>query len=242
MNIGDEMFIGFPEATLKKTPGGSKIKKVLWGDWCEIADVKTNHCQIKCRGVTGWVRKTDLQSNRLLEVNFVDVGQGDGVFVVTPKDEFILVDAGAGDNISRFLSWRFNLLNNTFKVPIKYLVITHPDKDHYQGFKPIVSSNRYAVETIYHKGIVERKGSKRLGSTDRSETFLTDIKDTHTKVRNLVKEKSNRGGMLYPNLLWSAIVVLGFSISQLLSLLEAVIFLFSWYVLGKEECKTWFKE
>ncbi len=44
------------------------------------------------------MKRSDLQDERLLEVNFVDIGQGDGTFIVTPDDRFMLIDAGESDN------------------------------------------------------------------------------------------------------------------------------------------------
>jgi len=67
-----------------------------------------------------------------LEVNFVDVAQGDGCHIQTPDDKALLIDAGLEDNMYRFLSWRFG----RFKKPFTFesFVISHPDQDHYFGF------------------------------------------------------------------------------------------------------------
>jgi len=201
-------FIGFPEATLysKSNAGSKKVKKLLWGDWAKVLDTKGNYIKIHCRNANGWVHKKKLQQNRLLEINFIDVGQGDGCFIVTPKDEFIVIDAGEEDNMYRFLRWRFNLNYNKHVIPIKYLMITHPDKDHYYGFRHIIDSNRFKVQNIYHNGLVERTGSKLLGPKDSGGEYLTDIKDTHQKVKNLVSNKSKRGRKFYPSLLYNALV------------------------------------
>ena len=75
---------------------------------------------------TGWMRKGDLQPSQLLEINFVDIGQGDGAFLVTPDDCFDLIDAGEGDNMQRFLSWRFNLRSQPDRViTIRKAIISH---------------------------------------------------------------------------------------------------------------------
>ncbi|SDX06434.1 Metal-dependent hydrolase, beta-lactamase superfamily II [Lutibacter oricola] len=193
-------FIGFPEAVLKSKPkGGKTVKKVLWGDWTVVLDEKDDYRKIKCRGAYGWVHKDRLQDERLLEINFVDVGQGDGCFVVTPKDEVILVDAGEADNMYRFLRWRYNLNRNRYVVPIKHLIITHPDQDHYYGFRDIVASSRFAVENVYHNGIVERKGKDVLGKKENG--FLTEIAETHQQVVDVVSNDALRGRKRYPTLL-----------------------------------------
>jgi beta-lactamase superfamily II metal-dependent hydrolase len=209
-------FIGYPEAKLydKPTSGKKTIKKVLWGDWAaELGEEFGKYKKITCRGVKGWIKNKDLQDNRILEVNFIDVGQGDGCFIVTPKDEFILIDAGESDNMYRFLRWRFNLSNNRKKIPIKHLIISHPDSDHYRGFSHIVDSPRFEIENIYHNGIVERTGDETLGPRKmiEGEEYLTDIIDTMEKAKELLSNDEVRGRKLYPNLLHRAIFKHGIS-------------------------------
>jgi beta-lactamase superfamily II metal-dependent hydrolase len=201
------MYIGFPEATLKvsSSPASAMVKKVLWGDWAEVVETDGDYRRIHCRNANGWVHKNDLQDDRILEINFIDVGQGDGCFIVTPTDEFILVDAGVGANMSRFLKWRFNLDYNQFRVPVKHLIISHPDKDHYNGFQYIINSPRFSVENIYHNGIIERVGTDSLGPRDATGEYLTDIKITHKDAAELVGDQLKRGGKFYPNLLWDAL-------------------------------------
>jgi len=208
--MGEVKFIGYPEASIydKPTSGKKRIKKVLWGDWCRELDEETSHYKkITCRGAKGWISKRNLQDNRILEVNFIDVGQGDGCFMVTPKDEFILIDAGESDNMYRFLRWRFNLSRHRRTIPIKHLVISHPDSDHYRGFSAIIDSPRFKIENIYHNGIVERTGEQTLGpiETIDGEDYLADVINTKLKAEDLVAEASTRGRKWYPNLLFRAI-------------------------------------
>jgi beta-lactamase superfamily II metal-dependent hydrolase len=193
-------FIGFPDAILKTKPTkGKTVKKVLWGDWTVVLEEKGNYRKIKCRGAYGWVHKNKLQDNRLLEINFIDVGQGDGCFIVTPKDEIIIVDAGEEDNMYRFLRWRYNLNRNKFIVPIKHLIISHPDQDHYYGFRHLVNSKRFSIKNVYHNGIIERKGEHTLGI--KEDGFLVDIANTHQKVVDIVTDDILRGRKRYPTLL-----------------------------------------
>lgn len=198
------MFIGYPEATLRQSadPSSKVLKKVLWGDWCTVLESGTAHSKIRCRNATGWVSNDKIQPNQLLEVNFIDVGQGDGCFIVTPDDKYILIDAGVGDNMFRFLKWRFNLDRNNFQVPIEHLIISHPDEDHYYGFQHIINSPRFKIHKIHHNGIVERTGTDVLGPV--SNGYLTDICSTHQQVSDLVSDKIKRGRKHYPNLLYDA--------------------------------------
>lgn len=161
------MFAGYPAPFVHATPGGPRIQQLIWGDFVRLLDGREGDwVEVRARRESGWMRMDDLQEERLLEIGFVDIGQGDGTFVVTPSDEFLLVDAGQFDNMKRFLSWRFNLRRNPQRViGFKHAVISHPDQDHYLGFKSLFNSPQFQFGTVFHNGIVERAGDEgRLGS------------------------------------------------------------------------------
>ncbi|MHC4178350.1 MAG: hypothetical protein ACYSWU_12635, partial [Planctomycetota bacterium] len=131
MRVGDEVFIGYPSAVQYKTKGkaGSAkgktpVNQLLWGDWARIEQVDGSWVNIRSRGRSGWVRKEDLQEDRILEVNFVDIGQGDGCHIQSPEDKAIVVDAGERDNMYRFLRWRFGKFARRFNF--ESFVISHP--------------------------------------------------------------------------------------------------------------------
>ena len=99
------------------------IKELLFGDYMspiiEDGDYVTKtvtsskkteeYIKVHCRNADGWIKRSEMQFDRPLEVNFIDVGQGDGCHIVTPDDKHFLIDAGKSDNMYRFLKWRFNL-------------------------------------------------------------------------------------------------------------------------------------
>ncbi|MCK7555647.1 hypothetical protein MKQ70_11730 [Chitinophaga sedimenti] len=212
-----KMFIAYPDATLRTTPGtGDITKKALWGDWCTVLEEQGEYRKIRCRGAEGWVHEDKLQANQLLELNFVDVGQGDGCFIVTPQDKFILVDAGKGQNMFHFLNWRFNLRNNDAVIPIEHLIISHSDTDHYQGFLPIVQSNRFIIRNIHHNGIVERTGDDPIGPV--VDGYVTGLCETKEQVAGLLNNAANRGRKIYPNLIFDALNKAGL---QDINMLEA---------------------
>lgn len=67
-----------------------------------------------------------------LEVFFLDVGQGDAVFVSTPSGRTALVDAGPPESAARLV--RF--LRARLSGPIDVVVLTHPHADHVGGMIP----------------------------------------------------------------------------------------------------------
>ena len=85
-------------------------------------------------------RKRDLQREALLDIIFLDVGQGD-IFIVTPKDERIILDAGPGDNLARYMRWRYKRFTTeamrTMGGDIGAFILSHPDQDHYGGLQTL---------------------------------------------------------------------------------------------------------
>jgi beta-lactamase superfamily II metal-dependent hydrolase len=214
MNIGDEVYIGFPSAVHYGEKGSNNshkgkkpVNQLLWGDWARIDDIKGNWFQVRSRRRDGWVRKENLQTNRLLEVNFVDIGQGDGCHIQTPEDRAIIIDAGEGDNMYRFLRWRFGRFANRFDF--ESFVITHPDKDHYYGFTDLLEHDNVHAETIYHNCIVEQisGGKSSLGKVQKFDrkNYLTGLVQTKAELKQITDSSVRRGKRLYPNLLKKAL-------------------------------------
>lgn len=196
---------------LRDGPGGitTGLTQCLWGDWVGVKDLTDTDgwLPVRTRGRDGWLRASELTDERPLEVNFVDIGQGDGTFLVTPDDEMVLVDAGEGTNMHRFLKWRFNIRGSRRAPPISRAVITHPDSDHYRGFAPLFRDTRFAFGTVYHNGIVERAGDDPLGPSRiiDGQSYLTDVVRTRARLKDLLDDDEIRGRRRYPNLLWDAL-------------------------------------
>lgn len=69
-----------------------------------------------------------------LEVSFLDVGQGDAVWITTPHKRHILIDGGAGYEVSSLLTGEFPLGG----CKIDVMVLTHPHKDHLEGLNRLL--------------------------------------------------------------------------------------------------------
>lgn len=76
------------------------------------------------------------------QISFLDIGQGDGVYIRTPNNCRILIDAGKPNELGDSL---INILPFNTKV-IDLAIITHPDLDHYGGFTTI--SKKYSFQNI----------------------------------------------------------------------------------------------
>ncbi len=177
-------FATFPSVKIYKESTGKAWKQhLLFGDYIRIKDldIQNNRVLARSRNKTGWIDISGFQKERILEVNFVDIGQGDGCHIVTPNDEHILVDAGEYDNMNRYLTWRFNLYNRKEPLPFPFqVVISHSDKDHYRGFEYIFKNDNIPIGIIYHNGIVERPGESHQFGTVENGFITSLVDDTQT--------------------------------------------------------------
>lgn len=86
-----------------------------------------------------------------LEIHFIDVGQGDGIAIRTPRARWVLIDAGpasadydAGER--RILPF----LRDQGARRLEVLVLTHPDLDHIGGAAAILQ--RMRVDFVFEPG------------------------------------------------------------------------------------------
>jgi hypothetical protein len=202
--MGEVLYAGFPTAIVYANPGDKGgVRQLLWGDWLEVTgDEQDGWYPIRTRKVAnGWIKASDTIPGRVLEIVFVDIGQGDGALVVTPDDQHLLVDAGQEDNMHRFLRWKYGGFDKPFDFAAA--VITHSDQDHYLGFKDIFENPNVKVGTIYHNGLVERTGKDLLGP--KIGGYLTDVVRDQARLTQLLSDPRARGEKRYPNLLFNAL-------------------------------------
>ncbi len=189
---------------------GDYIKLIIKnGDFTERVEGGKTYIKVRSRNANGYILKKDIQPERILEVNFVDVGQGDGCHMVTPSDEHYIIDAGAKDNMYRFLKWRFNLQKGKTAPPPFTAIISHPDSDHYQGFghlfiKQTKNNQQFSFNKIYHSGIVERGSGPKLGKTTNSNglNYITELFATNNQMRTHLNRVTS--GSLYERTLKKA--------------------------------------
>ena len=84
----------------------------------------------------------DITTGRML-VHFLDVGQGDSIFVQLPNGQNMLVDAGPRDEGADVV----NHLKKAGVEKIDYLVATHPHEDHIGGMSAVFQ--RFDIDRFY---------------------------------------------------------------------------------------------
>lgn len=91
-------------------------------------------------------------SSRIFELYFLDIGQGDAVYVRSPSGQDILIDGGPSSVVLRRLAEVMPWSDRTIDVVVE----THPDADHIGGLPDVLK--RYTVGMFVQPGI-ESKNS-----------------------------------------------------------------------------------
>lgn len=87
-----------------------------------------------------------VSTNNSVQVHFIDVGQGDAIYIQLPAHNDILIDAGdeaAGSTVVQYLK-------NRGVDDLELLVATHPHADHIGGIPAVLAA--FAVERVVDSG------------------------------------------------------------------------------------------
>jgi competence protein ComEC len=88
----------------------------------------------------------------LLKIGFLDVGQGDSIYIETPSGRRILIDGGPDNSVLRKLSFVNNFWQRSFDI----VLATHPDSDHITGLIELI--RRYRADSLLITGIGKDNG------------------------------------------------------------------------------------
>lgn len=83
-----------------------------------------------------------------LEVDFLDVGQGDAILIKSPFGQNILIDGGPDSSVIEELGKNLPFWDKR----IDLMVLTHPHDDHVTGLIEVIK--RYSVKKILYTGVV----------------------------------------------------------------------------------------
>lgn len=126
-----------------------------------------------------------------LKVHFIDVGQGDSIFIELPNDEVMLIDAGESSEEEKVYNYITDLGYNN----IDYVVGTHPHTDHIGGLEYII--NNISVENIYMP--------KAVSTSKTYESLLNTISSKNLKVKvakanvNIISSDNFSVNIIAPN-------------------------------------------
>ena len=156
--------IGVDLAALRGTDG-KRFGTLAWGTPVEVLEQTPERIRVH----QGFVRNkpgviVDADAARVLRLDFVDVQQGDGAVLETPRGQVVLIDGGRNDLFARYLASRYRGTKDTAPKEIAAIVVTHGDADHFEGLTRIVDSEQLTgvrrlfahPERVFHNGLVKR--------------------------------------------------------------------------------------
>lgn len=103
-----------------------------------------------------------------LQVHFIDVGQGDAIFIQAPGGENILIDGGEKDTANQVM----NLLDAQGVEKLDFIIATHPHSDHIGGLVTILKN--YPVKHFYMPAVVH--------TTDTFDQLLDAVQQQGIKI------------------------------------------------------------
>jgi len=113
---------------------------------------------LACLAGCASLHSTYLQAanNDLLQIHFIDVGQGDAIWIQGPKGECtdgglnIIIDGGPDSGAKNRLITYLETYKLVKDAVVDYAVITHPHDDHYPGMTDVLKN--YQVRTVIDSG------------------------------------------------------------------------------------------
>ena len=97
-----------------------------------------------CTGI--WYEALKGQEVRGLRIAFLNIGQGDSIFIESPTGTQVIVDGGPDSSLLRELT----SVMNPFDRTIDAIIVTNPDQDHFAGFLNLLG--RYDVGEEFEPG------------------------------------------------------------------------------------------
>ncbi len=179
----------------REASGEQYHTELLWGDHLKVIEAgsETVRHKVDARGHIGYVDHAAMGDTSLLEIYFIDVGQGDGVLVRTPDDRHIMIDGGykrdsqtTGKNAADFVDWKFFKDYRSGTIKLDAMIASHNDADHYGGLSdlldvgqaPELDAGKVTVDAFYHAGVAwwkKPEGGRWLGRTSADGKFLTQL-------------------------------------------------------------------
>jgi competence protein ComEC len=93
-----------------------------------------------------WYSALAYSTSGKLTVSFLNIGQGDAIYIEAPNGNQVIVDGGPDRKIMSELGAVMPLGDTT----IDALIITNPDKDHMAGFLDVM--DKYKVDKVFEPG------------------------------------------------------------------------------------------
>lgn len=91
-----------------------------------------------------------------LQIHYIDVGQGDSIFIQFPDGKTMLIDGAKNSNAiaSHIVDYICNLYPDQDKVTIDYVMLTHCDSDHSGSLDNVIASDRIDAVEVHQPRVL----------------------------------------------------------------------------------------
>jgi beta-lactamase superfamily II metal-dependent hydrolase len=181
--MAEKLYVSTDTAPFFTTKEATKRRcELLWGDTVtpEEAVGSKKIIKAKARGASGYIKTEHLNDKPLLEIYFIDVGQGDGILIVTPERKHIMIDGGftrsdqlTKRNAADFIDWKFNKDYGVDTIKLNAMISSHNDADHYGGLWDLINvkyesemdCKKTEIDNFYYAGMnwFEKNDKRNLG-------------------------------------------------------------------------------
>lgn len=122
------------------------------------------------------------ESRKELVIAFLNVGQGDAIYIEAPNGNQMLIDGGRGREVLRELGTVMPLYDRSIDV----VLATHPDADHIGGLIPVFESYRVGA-------FVESGNAHQTTVTEALTRAVTEEKSLRVVARRGMRIRLSRG-------------------------------------------------
>ena len=140
-----------------------------------------------------WTAVAQASTGGKLTVTFLDVGQGDAIFIQSPSGAQMLIDGGKNRavirELSRVMPW--------FDRSIDVVLGTHPDADHIGGLPDVLK--RYRASLIQQSSVLDPEGAD---SRAFNEAITREVEEGATRLVALRGQVIDLGGGAYFEILF----------------------------------------
>jgi competence protein ComEC len=121
--------------------------------------------------LSGWWQIASNDNRGNLKVSFLDVGQGDAIFIEAPNKMQIIIDTGPNGKILESLSNQISFFDQTLDA----VILTHPDLDHIGG--TIDLFNTYEIPLLVYA--TSTKVTDATVEIDSIQVEKREVKEGH---------------------------------------------------------------
>ncbi|MFT5359741.1 MAG: competence protein ComEC [Candidatus Paceibacteria bacterium] len=139
-----------------------------------------------------FIQKNNLASSEYMAVSFLDVGQGDAIFIEAPNGVQMLIDSGPDNSVLQELSKVMPFWDRSIDV----VVATHPDKDHIGGFPELFK--RFKVGYVLDTEVISDTGIYREYLSQREKIDAKKLSSEAGQVIVLDKKSGVYVEVLFP--------------------------------------------